>query len=77
MLTRSLASRLDFDMRILSAAILTPAINTFTTTLLRTASFILDLPHLLLPPWLPPTILSKTFKFISSAQNAQKLSAIV
>ena len=46
MLTRSLASRLDFDMRILPAATLTPTINTYTATLLRTASIILDLPDL-------------------------------
>ena len=46
MLTRSLASRLDFDMRILPATILTPAITTFTSTLLQTARTILNLPHL-------------------------------
>jgi len=46
MLTRSLASRLDFDMRILPAATLTPTINAFTATLLHTAAVILDLPDL-------------------------------
>ena len=46
LLTRSLASRLDFDMRILPASILTPAISAFTSTLLKTASTILNLPHL-------------------------------
>ena len=45
-LTRSLASRLDFDMRILPAATLTPTINAFTATLLHTASVILDLPNI-------------------------------
>ena len=46
MLTRSLASRLDFDMRILPAATLTPTITLYTATLLQTASVILGLPDL-------------------------------
>ena len=46
MLTRSLAARLDFDMRILPATILTPAITAFTATLLRVARTILNLPAL-------------------------------
>ena len=44
MLTRSLASRMDFGMRILPATILTPAITTFTATLLRVAPSS-SLPH--------------------------------
>ncbi len=46
MLTRSLAVRLDFDMRILPATTLYPLITSFTSMLLCTARAILDLPSL-------------------------------
>jgi hypothetical protein len=46
MLVRSLAVRMDFDMRILPAEVLSPLILHLTATLLRTARSILGLPHL-------------------------------
>jgi hypothetical protein len=46
MLVRSLAVRLDFDMRILPADILSPIVTQFTATLLRVAKAILHLPDL-------------------------------
>ena len=45
MLVRSLAVRLDFDMRVLPADLLTPIIVAHTALLFRTAKHILALPH--------------------------------
>ena len=43
MLTRSLAVRMDFDMRILPAELLTPVVTAFTARLLRLAKCVLGL----------------------------------